>query len=253
MQTPPNRLKRALREGKAQFGLFCSLPAFVTVEALAPAGFDYFIFDAEHTPTGVPILHMQLAAMAHTDTTPVVRVAANEMTAIKPVLDLGVQTIMVPGVDTAEDAARAVRFTRYPPAGVRGIGGSVRATGYGRNKQYAQTAGDEICVLVQAESAAALRNLDAICAVDGVDAVFFGPNDLAADCGYLGQPAHPQIVAMLEQGIRTVRRHGKVAGILAAEPLYERYVAAGARLIALGSEVGLMAQAADALAARVAK
>ena len=158
---------------------------------------------------------------------------------------------MVPSIDTAEQAREAVRYTRYPAAGgIRGMGGTMRATRYGRDKGYFAAAAQNTCVLIQIESRAALANLDAICAVDGVDLVFFGPTDLSADMGLMGQPGHPDVVTAIEAGIRRARALGAGAGILAGDPDCQRYIDAGATMVILGSDLGLMVRNADALAAK---
>lgn len=245
-------LDNAAREGAALAGLFIGFAAFQPTEAIAGSGFDFFIFDSEHTPTSLPSLHAQLAALHRGNTVPVVRVPANDVVAIKHVLDLGVDAVMVPDVRSAEAARSAVRAMRYPPEGVRGMGGSIRATDFGRDANYYATSNSRVCLIVQVESVQGLAALEEIAAVDGVDCVFFGPYDLAADAGFLAQPAHPEITARVTQGIVTVRRLGKHAGVLTPPAQWQHYVDAGASLIAVGSDAGLLVKAADALAASLA-
>jgi 4-hydroxy-2-oxoheptanedioate aldolase len=245
-------LNKLLREGKPIFGTFCSLPAFHTVELIASSGFDYVLLDAEHGATNPMVVHSQLAALSGSNTAAMVRLPSHDASVIKQYLDLGVDGLMVPSVDTAEQAQAVVRLTQYPPHGIRGIAGSVRATNYTRDKAYAGDARNRFCLAVQIESPTAIKNLDAICNVDGVDVLFFGPNDLAAQSGLLGQPFHPDNVKVLEEGIRTVRKHGKVAGILIGEGDCDKYLKLGVQMIVVGSEVGLFVQAADGLASRLA-
>jgi 2-keto-3-deoxy-L-rhamnonate aldolase RhmA len=253
MQPKSVVMKNALAEGRALIGMFCCLPVFQTVEAIASSGFDFVVFDAEHSPTSVPIVHSQLTAIAHCKTASVVRIASHDPVAVKHYLDLGADALMVPNVETAEQARQVVRYTRYPPDGIRGIGGSVRATDYFRDAGYYAKANERSCLMAQIESPTGLQNLDAICAVDGIDVVFFGPNDFAAQSGLLGQPGHPDIVAAIEGGMRRVKELGKASGILCGEAQVPRYRNAGAQVIAVGSEVGLLVRGADDLAKRLSE
>lgn len=250
---PTNRIKRLILQGHPQFGLFCCSHSIQTVEALLPSGFDFLLFDLEHTPNDYPSLHAQLATLASSHTAAVVRVPEASLPAFKMYLDLGVHAIMVANVASAEQARAAVSYTRYPPQGVRGVAGSVRVLRYGRDRAYFATANDNVCVMAQIESREGLRNLEAIAAVDGIDLLFFGPSDLAADCGHLGQPSHPDVIAMVEDGIRRVRALGKHAGVLAGEPDLARYLEAGCTVAAIGSDLGLMVRAADQAAAKYVK
>jgi len=245
-----NRFKQAMLDGRVQIGIFCSITAFQTVEAVAHSGFDYLVFDAEHSPLSLPVLHSQLNALARGNSEAMIRIAAHDPVAIKHYLDLGIQTMMVPSVRSADDARKVVGYTRYPPQGTRGIAGGVRVTRFGRDRGYYAGANADVCLLMQVENAEGLASMEAILAVEGVDGVFFGPNDLAADCGYLAQPSHPDIVAKVEAGIRRTRQLGKAAGILCGEAEYERYRAAGANVVMLGSELGLLVKACDTLAAK---
>ena len=189
---PVNAFKRALVEGRPQIGLWTSLGTGLAAEVLGGAGFDWLLIDTEHSPTEVPMVVDQLRTLeAFPATTPIVRPAWNDIVLIKRILDLGVQTLLVPYVQTAEEARRAVAATRYPPEGVRGIAATIRANRYGRIKDYHAQASREMCVLVQLETRRALSELEAIAAVDGVDGLFIGPSDLAGDLGYLGNNRHP--------------------------------------------------------------
>ena len=249
-----NRFKSRLLAGDPQFGLFVVSNAQQTAEALGGSGYDYLCFDVEHSPTTTPALHAQLTALAGTGTASVVRVAGLDLAAFKHYLDLGVDALMVPNVHTADIAREAVRYTRYPSSGgIRGLGGTMRATRYGRDKAYFAEAADNTCLLAQIESREGLRNLDAICDVQGVDLLFFGPTDLSADMGHLGQPGHPEVVAAIEAGIRRAKALGKPSGVLAGDPDCQRYLEAGATLVILGSDLGLMVRGADQLAAKYCK
>src|SRR3954466_15872366 len=193
MDLPQNRFKPPLKPGTPQIGLWSTLSSNYSVEVIAGAGFDWILLDTEHSPVDVENLLGQLQAAAPYATHPVVRVPWNDMVAMKRILDIGAQSLLVPYVSTAEEARAAVAHTRYPPNGVRGVAGTTRATRFGRIKDYARRAHEEICLLVQVETQAALDNIEAICAVEGVDGVFVGPADLHASFGYTGEIANPKV------------------------------------------------------------
>ena len=195
-------MKRALKNGRALFGTFCCLPSFHTIEVMASSGFDFLVFDAEHAPTSVPMIHMQLAALTNCKSASVVRIASQDPVAIKHYLDVGADALMVPNIESAEQAKEVVRMMRYPPQGIRGVGGSMRSTDYFRNAAgYYAAANASVCLMAQIETPKGLANLDAIAAVDGVDVIFFGPNDFAANSGLLGQPGHPDVVAKMDSAL----------------------------------------------------
>jgi len=184
MELPRNGFKRALARGETQIGLWSSLSSNYSVEVIAGAGFDWILIDLEHSPNDLESLLAQLQAAAAYSAHPVVRVPWNDMVTIKRVLDVGAQSVLVPYVSSAQEARAAVSYTRYPPNGVRGVAGTTRATRFGRIKDYARRAHEEICVLVQVETQSALDSIDAICATEGVDGVFIGPADLHASLGH---------------------------------------------------------------------
>jgi 4-hydroxy-2-oxoheptanedioate aldolase len=251
MENPKNRFKQAIRAGTPQIGLWGSIPSHYTAEVIAGAGFDWFLIDTEHTPADIENVLRQLQAVAAYPTTPIVRVPWNDMVTIKRVLDLGVQTILVPQVTTAAEARNAVAYARYPKAGVRGAAGSTRATHFGRIKNYFTKADEQICVLVQLESGEALKNIEAVAALDGIDGIFIGPADLHASLGYLGEVAHEKVLPVIDDAIVRITRAGKAAGILtASEQLARRWLKLGALFVAVGSDVGLLARSADVLAAK---
>lgn len=251
MDLPANPLKRALREGRPQIGLWSSLPTHNTVEVVAGAGFDWLLLDAEHAPAELPVIHSQLQAMAGGTAAAVVRPGWNDAVLLKRLLDLGVQSFLVPMVQDADEARRAVAATRYPPQGIRGVAVAIRANRFGRVKDYARRANGEICVQVQLETRKALENLEAIAAVDGVDGLFIGPSDLAADLGHLGDSAHPEVRSAIDDAIPRIVRSGKAAGILApVEADARHWLALGATFVAVGSDVGLLARQSEALAAK---
>jgi 4-hydroxy-2-oxoheptanedioate aldolase len=251
MQIQKNRFKQAIRAGKPQIGLWGSIPSNYSAEVVAGAGFDWFLIDTEHTPADIETVLHSVQAVAAYPTEPVVRVPWNDMVMIKRVLDIGVQSILIPQITTVEEAKNAVAFARFPRAGMRGVAGTTRATRFGRIKDYFRNADAEICVLLQLESEDALKNLEAIAAIDGVDGIFIGPADLHASIGYLGEVAHEQVMPMIDQAIARIAKAGKAPGILtASEENARRWLKLGATFVAVGSDVGILARGADALVAK---
>jgi len=251
MELPENAFKRALRAAKPQIGLWSSLSSNYSVEVIAGAGFDWILLDTEHSPADLENLLTQLQAAAPYPAHPVVRVPWNDMVTMKRVLDIGAQSLLVPYVSTPAEAQSAVSYTRYPPAGVRGVAGTTRATRFGRVKDYAKRAHEEICVLVQVETEAALDNIEAICAIDGIDGVFIGPADLHASMGYTGEIANPKVKPLIDQAIRRIRKCGSAPGILTpSEADARHWLECGALFVAVGADVGILARGAEALAAK---
>ena len=247
-----NRFKAALSAGKPQIGLWLGLTSSYSAELLAGAGFDWLLIDAEHAPNNVQTVLTQLQAIAPYASQPVVRPSWNDPVQIKQLLDIGAQTLLVPMVQNADEARLAVRATRYPPAGIRGVGSALaRASRWNRTPDYLQRANDAMCVLVQIETREALKNLPHILDVEGVDGVFIGPADLSADMGFAGNPQHPEVQAAIEKAISQIRAAGKAPGILMAnEPLAKHYLELGALFVAVGVDTTLLARSAEALAAR---
>ena len=253
-----NPFKRALKAGQPQVGLWSTLPSPYVSELIAGAGFDWLLLDTEHTPTDVTQMVQQLQAVAAA--TPreglgashaVVRPAWNDKVLIKRYLDIGAQTLLLPFVQNADEARAAVDAVRYAPQGIRGMGGSMRASNFGRDADYVTQAADEICLLVQVETREALDNLEAIANVDGIDGVFIGPADLSASLGYPGNAAHPDMEATIDQALATIRACGKAPGILAVNPeRAQACIDAGALFVAVGMDMLLLRQSADALATR---
>lgn len=251
MELPHNAFKRGLRAGRPQIGLWSSLSSNYSVEVIAGAGFDWILLDTEHSPNDLESVLTQLQAAAPYPTTPVVRVPWNDMVTIKRTLDIGAQSLLVPYVSTAEEARAAVSYTRYPPQGLRGVAGSTRATRFGRVKDYAKRAPEELCVLVQVETQQGLDQIEAICAIEGVDGVFIGPADLHASLGYTGETANPKVLPVIEESVRRIRRAGKAPGILTGvEADARRFLDAGALFVAVGADVAILARGAEALAAK---
>jgi 4-hydroxy-2-oxoheptanedioate aldolase len=251
MDLPRNEFKHAIAAGKLQIGLWSSLRSNIAAEIVSDSGFDWILFDTEHSPNEIPDLLAQLQAAARGTATPVVRPAWNDPVLIKRVLDLGAQSVLVPYVQDADEARRAVSSVRYPPIGIRGVAAAARASRYGRVTDYLKKADGEICLLVQVETRAALDQLEAIAKVDGVDGVFIGPSDLSASLGHIGNPQHPDVQKALEDGARRIRAVGKAAGILTLnEEEARRYIAWDYTFVAVGSDVGLLSRGADGLAKR---
>ncbi|PRY26985.1 2,4-dihydroxyhept-2-enedioate aldolase [Aliiruegeria haliotis] len=250
MPAPRNPIKHALSEGRLQMGCWLDLGHPPIASIAASAGFDWCLIDAEHGPNTLDMIHAQLNAMQGFDAAPVVRVAWGEDWILKRVLDLGVQTIMVPMVDTPEQAAAVVAACKYPPEGIRGRGAMLgRATNYAAITDYDSTANDEICVIVQIETATALENLEAIAAVPGVDCVFVGPADLSANLGFRDNGDDPEIVEIIETAIRRIAATGKAAGIIHYDSdLYPRFQELGARFLGVGADATTVAAAIRELA-----
>lgn len=251
MMLPRNRFKQALREGRQQIGLWNSMPGPLVAELLATCGYDWVVIDTEHAVTDIPDTLAMMQAMAPYRTQAVVRPATNDPVLIKRLLDLGAQSLIIPYVQTAEEARAAVAAIRYAPRGMRGVAGMTRATVFGQVAGYHQRAEEELCLIVQVETAEALARIPEIAAVDGVDGLFIGPADLAASMGHAGNGGHPDVVAAIEQGIRDIVAAGKPAGILTLDPdLARRCMAWGTRFTAVGMDIALLAQAARGLAQR---
>jgi 2-dehydro-3-deoxyglucarate aldolase len=244
MSTFTNPLKQRLRETEALFGLWLSLGSDSAAEALAHAGFDWLLIDMEHAPIDSVDVTSQLRAIAaaHLPSEPVVRVPAAEGWIVKRVLDAGARTLMFPNIESAEEAARAVRLTQYPTSealdGLRGVAGAVRAGSYGMRRDYVQTANAQIATIVQIESARAVHEVDNIAATPGVDCLFIGPADLAASLGHLGDSKHPEVQEAMSHVVASAQKAGIATGIFAMDSAGARqYRDAGFRFIALAADV----------------
>ncbi|MBK6866754.1 MAG: HpcH/HpaI aldolase/citrate lyase family protein [Burkholderiales bacterium] len=262
MQTPRNTFKQAMAEGRTQIGLWAALADAYSTELIAGIGYDWLLLDGEHAPNDVRSVLAQLQAVASAQQAlgdarshPVVRVPLGTGEAgtaiIKQYLDLGAQTILVPMVDTPEQAAQVVAAARYAPAGVRGMGNALaRASRWQAYPSYVHEANEQVCVLVQAETVTAMQHLDAIAATPGVDGVFIGPADLSASMGHPGNPMHADVQAAIEDGIARILKAGKAPGILAtSEPQARKWLAAGARFVAVGADTMLLDSGARQLLA----
>ena len=252
MAVPINPFKQALKEGRRQIGLWQAMANPLTAEICAGAGFDWLLFDGEHAPNDVPTMLAQLQAVESYPTHAIARPPIGDLVLIKQYLDLGFQTLLIPLVDTAEQAAHMVRAMRYPPGGIRGVGaGSARVARWNRVDGYFRDADEQMCLLVQAETKAAMENLETIAATDGVDGIFIGPADLSASLGHRGNAAHPEVQAVIEDGIRRIAAAGKAPGILTSNnDLAQHYIDLGATFVAVGTDVGILAKQTTALAGR---
>ncbi|MCK4472897.1 MAG: 2,4-dihydroxyhept-2-ene-1,7-dioic acid aldolase [Anaerolineae bacterium] len=223
-----NRVKRMLKEGKKTAGAWLQIASPFTAEIMSQAGFDWLMIDMEHGPGDILRLIAQLQAMKGTEAAALVRAPWNDFVTIKRILDTGVHGLLIPYVNTKEEAESAVRACRYPPQGIRGVAGSPRAQGYGQNVQaYLEQANDEILLITAVETPAAAANLEEILAVDGVDGVFIGPMDLATNMGYLGDPRHPEVQETITKIEGKVLESGKILATISgsweqAQRLYDR-------------------------------
>ncbi|MGI4858269.1 MAG: 4-hydroxy-2-oxoheptanedioate aldolase [Janthinobacterium lividum] len=243
-------MKTALARRQPQIGLWLSMADPYLAEVSATAGFDWLLIDGEHAPNDLRTILAQLQAIAPYGGEAVVRPVHGDVALIKHLLDIGVRNLLVPMIDTVDEARAMVAAVRYPPHGVRGVGSAVaRASRWNARPGYTDVADSEICLLLQAESVTALKNLEAICAVDGVDGVFIGPADLAASMGHRGNPTHPDVQAAIDGAIRTIVASGKAAGTLTSDATLARhYLEIGCTFVATGIDVLLYANAARKLA-----
>ena len=252
-QSFPNNFKRDLLAGKRLIGCWSSLANALTTEVLGIAGFDWILLDGEHSPNDVGTFIPQLMALKDSPSAPVVRPASNNEVEMKRLLDAGFYNFLVPFVESADEALRAVRATRYPPQGVRGVSVSQRSNRYGTVPDYFKSINDHICVMVQIESRAGVAAAKAISAVDGVDCIFVGPSDLAAGLGHLGNAGHPDVQQAIAAVFADAKACGKPTGILApVEADARRYIEMGATFVGVGSDLGVFRAGTQALRDRYA-
>ena len=252
MTTPyqgvPNIFRADLIAKKRLIGCWCSLANPISTEVLGLAGFDWLLLDAEHSPNDVTTLIPQLMALKDSVSAPVVRPPWNEPVIIKRLLDAGFYNFLIPFIESAEQARAAVAATRYPPDGIRGFSVSQRNNRYGTVADYFATINQNIAVMVQIESRAGVEAVDAIARVDGVDCIFVGPGDLSAALGFIGQPNHAEVQAVIKHLLARAHAHGKASGILApAEADARRYMEWGATFVAVGSDLGVFRASTQAL------
>lgn len=250
-QSFPNSLKRDLLAGKKLIGCWSSLSNAITTEALGVAGFDWILLDGEHSPNDVSTFIPQLMALKDSVSAPVVRPTCNDAVEIKRLLDAGFYNFLIPFVENADEARRAVAATRYPPQGIRGVSVSQRSNRYGTIPDYFTTVNAHMCVMVQIESVAAAAAAKEIAALDGVDCLFVGPSDLAAGMGHIGNAGHPDVQAVIAAVFADAKACGKPSGILApVEADARRYLAMGATFVGVGSDLGAFRSATQALCDR---
>lgn len=251
MDMPVNTFKLRLQSGEAQIGLWLGLADPYCAELAANAGFDWLLIDGEHAPNDLRGMLGQLQAVAPYPSHPVIRPVIGDTALIKQVLDIGVQTLLVPMVESAEQARELVRAIHYPPNGVRGVGSALaRASRWNSIPGYLDKADEQMCLLVQIENQEGLANLDAIAAVEGVDGVFIGPADLSASMGFRGNPGHPDVQVAIEDAIARIQKAGKAAGILSADQkLARRYIELGAAFVAVGVDTTVLMRGLQTLAA----
>ena len=251
MPAPHNAFKQAMKDGKQLVGFWMSLGNPYTAELCAGSGYDFLTFDGEHCPIDIPIFLNLLQAVAPYRAPAVVRPPIGETYMIKQLLDLGAQNILIPIVETAEQAKRLVEAVRYPPRGIRGVAGAPRAARYGHISDYLKTADEQVCLLLQIETRKGFDNFDAILAVEGFDGVFIGPSDTAAALGHLGNPMHPDVQKFIEECIVRIRQAGKAPGsLMVNEPAARRYLELGAQFVSVGTDIGILSQGVNALADR---
>ena len=251
MELPVNHFKHALAAGRLQIGMWCNLCSEYAMEVSSGGGMDWLIIDMEHMPIDMFMMVRQLQATMENRTQPVVRIPWNDMVTVKRVLGAGAQSLLIPMIQTGEEARNAIAYTRYAPDGVRGSGGPTRASRFMRIKDYAKKAAGEICVLLQVETLQGIENLGEIASVPGVDGIFLGPGDLSTDMGHLGNMNHPDVQKVLDEAIVTIRKCGKAPGILTNDEARARhYVDLGAQFITVGSDVAILARETEKLAAK---
>jgi len=248
---PVNRFRAALERRRPLVGLWTMLNAGTAVEGLARAGFDWIMLDGEHTPMSLADAVAHLRILDASPSIPLVRVVWNDAVVMKQYLDAGATTIMVPYVQTADEAVAAVRAMRYPPRGARGVAVLHRASRYGRLADYHARAEESLFLIVQVETRAAIDRIEEIAAVDGVDALFFGPSDIAASIGLLGQPSHPDVAALIDDAVARARPSGKAMGALASNAEgAERHIDAGFDFVSVASDLTILFRTAEQVAAR---
>ncbi|HEV6952624.1 MAG TPA: aldolase/citrate lyase family protein [Promicromonospora sp.] len=249
---PPTFRDRLAAADRPLAGMWVCTGSPAVAEICAGSGLDWLLVDGEHSPIGLESTTELLRAVAPYPITPVVRAPSGDAVVLKQLLDLGAQNVLVPMVDTAEQAAEVVRAVRYPPRGVRGVGSALsRGARWNRVEGYMRDADRYVSLVVQVESATAVDNAAEIAAVDGVDGVFVGPSDLAASMGLLGQQTHPDVVAAVRRAVDAVRATGKPVGVNAFDPeVAQAYLDAGVTFVLVGADVALLARGSEALADR---
>ena len=251
MAAPVNRFKQSLKDGQQTIGCWLTQGTAIAAEIAATADFDWLLIDTEHSPNDLPSVLAQLQAIAGYDAAAAVRPHIGETHVIKQILDLGCQTLIVPMVESAAQAEMLVKSMRYPPHGIRGVGGAgARATGFSSHADYLTTADDEMCLVVQIETKVGLDALDDILTVDGVDAVFIGPSDLSANLGHIGNVGAPEVVTAVATALDKIAASDKASGIMALDPAAAKgYLARGVDFVAVSIDARTLALGLRAIAA----
>jgi 4-hydroxy-2-oxoheptanedioate aldolase len=246
-----NRFKEQIAKGNLQIGLWSSLAGNISAEIIAHSGYDWIVIDMEHAPNDLAGVVVQLQAMATGTALPIVRAPWNDFVVIKRLLDAGAKGLLLPYVQNRAEAEAAVAAIRYPGRGIRGVAGGARSSNYGRVPNYLKEAENDICLILQVETAEAMANLEEIASVDGVDGIFIGPADLAASMGHLGDLNADEVQASIRDAAARLKKIGRASGILTTvEEDARRYIGWGFVFVAVGIDVNLLVRHADALAKR---
>ncbi len=249
---PANAFRTALKSGRPLIGIWSMLNSVNATEALGWSGFDWLLVDGEHAPVSLQDAMAHSRAIASTPTVAIHRIPWNDRRLLKQHLDAGLWTLMIPYVQSVEEARAAVDAVRYAPHGSRGIAAMHRASRYGRFHDYVARANQEVFLILQIETVAALERCADIAAVDGVDAVFFGPGDLAASMGMTGQAAHPKVTAAIEDGLKRCRPTGKYVGVLAPnDEISERHIRTGFDFVSVANDCAILFRNADTVGKRM--
>lgn len=239
-----NSFRQRILNRERLIGFWSLMTSTVTVEIAGLTDFDWLVLDGEHSPTSIPHLMAQLQTLNGNQVAAVGRPAENSPALIKQFLDIGFYNLLIPFIESADQARQAVLATRYPPEGIRGVAGQHRSNRFGTVAHYNENINEQICVLLQIETMAGVQALDEILQVEGVDGIFIGPSDLAAACGHLGNPSHPEVQATIRDIHERAQAAGKATGILApVQADAQRYIEWGVNFVAVGTDLGLYKQA----------
>lgn len=236
----PNTFRQKLLARETTLGLWLSTGSPTLAEMAGVCGYDWLLLDGEHAPNDIPLLMSQLQAVNASDSAAIGRPPVNDQTLIKQYLDIGFYNLLIPFIESREQAEYAVAATRYPPEGVRGVAGMTRASAYGTEPEYFKRVNQNIGVILQIESRAGVDAVEDIVAVDGVDAIFIGPSDLSAAYGHLGQPQHPEVQQAIAHVHEVTTAAGKASGILAVVPEdAQRYISMGVSFVGVGVDLSV--------------
>ncbi len=250
MDEHANALKTALAAGRPAIGLWCSLASALTTEVVAGSGADWLLIDGEHSPNDLRSIMAQLQALGGYACEGVVRLPSDDANLIKQAMDIGARSLMIPNVRSAAQAGAIAAAMSYAPAGVRGFSVAHRANRFGRIAGYHARARERQLLAVQIECESGVANAAEIASVEGVDVLFVGPGDLSTNLGAMGNPGADHVQEAISSVRKAAAAAGKAAGILApAKADADRYLADGFAMVAVGSDLGLLARGSDALIA----